>query len=169
MNKIKSLRHLMPLKLLIPILIISLLAVVSFAASVSISSTTYQAVQGVIYNVVGGFTVADNGFQVTDTAATPTTLPATWSDGGIVTTSTTVGNWQYSLTVTIPATSVALPSTSYTVTVQWDQSGAGYSPLGSFTFTTPATMPLTAQTMTFIIDTGLTTFSGPVGLLITIA
>ncbi len=169
MNKIKSLKHLMPLKLLIPILIISLLAVVSFAASITITSTTYQTVQGVIYNVVGGFTVADNGFGVTDTAATPTALPATWTDGGIVTTSTTVGNWQYSLTVTIPATSVASPSTTYTVTVQWDQSGAGYITLGSFTFTTPATMPSTAQTMTFIIDTGKSTISAPVGILITIA
>jgi len=80
----------MPLKLLIPILVISLLSVVSFAASVSINSTTSQSVQGVVYNVTGGFSAASNGFIVTQSAATATTLPASWANGGTVTTATVI-------------------------------------------------------------------------------
>jgi hypothetical protein len=166
MKKMMSLKRFMPLKLLIPILIISILAVVSFAASVTITTTTSQAVQGVIYNVVGGFTVAPNNFAVTYDAASATTLPATWSNGGTVTTATTFGNWQYSLTVTINAAASA--STTYTVTVTWN-TGSGYTTLGSgLTFTTLDTITA-GQTMTFVFNTGQTTFNAPAGMLITIA
>jgi hypothetical protein len=166
MNKIKSLNHFMPLKLFIPILVISMLAVVSFAASVTINTTTSQAVQGVIYDVVGGFTVVPNNFAVTYSAATATGLPATWSNGGTVTTATVVGNWQYSLTLTI--TALASPSTTYTVTVTWN-TGTGYTTLGSaLTFTTPSNI-VAGQTMTFVINTGQTTFNAPAGMLITVA
>jgi hypothetical protein len=164
MNKIRSLRHFMPLKLLIPILVISMLAIVSFAASVTINTSTYQAVQGVIYNVVGGFTATNNGFAVTYSAATATGS-ATWSDGGTVTTTTVVGNWQYSLNVTINA--LASPSTPYTVTVTWN-TGSGYTTMGTLTFTSPS--PVVAdQTMTFVFNTADTTFNAPAGMLITIA
>jgi hypothetical protein len=166
MNKIKSLRHLMPLKLLIPILVISMLAVVSFAASVTINTSTYQAVQGVIYNVVGGFTATNNGFAVTYSAATATTLPATWTPSGTVTTSTVVGNWQYSLTVTI--NSGCPTSTLFTVTVTWN-TGSGYSTMGTaLTFTSPSSITA-GQTMTFVLSTGVSTFTAPVGIMITVA
>jgi|SRR5271157_1720509 len=166
MNKIRSIRHLIPLKLLIPILVISILATVSFAASVTINTTTSQAVQGVIYNVVGGFTATPNQFAVTYTAATATTLPATWTPNGVVTTATTFGNWQYSLTVTINAAASA--STTYTVTVTWN-TGTGYTTLGSaLTFTTPSSIT-PGETMTFVFNTGQTTFNAPAGMLITIA
>jgi len=166
MNKTKSLKHSMPLKLLIPILVISVLAIVSFAASVTITTTTSQAVQGVIYNVVGGFTVVPNNFAVTYDAASATSLPATWEDGDTVTTATTFGNWQYMLTVTINA--AASPSTTYTVTVTWN-TGSGYTTLGSaLTFTTPASIT-SGQSMTFVFNTGETTFNAPAGMLITIA
>ena len=165
MNKIRSLRHFMPLKLLVPILVISMLAVVSFAASVTINTSTYQAVQGVIYNVVGGFTATNNGFAVTYSAATATGS-ATWSDGGTVTTTTVFGNWQYSLNVTINA--LASPSTPYTVTVTWN-TGSGYTTLGTpLTVTTPATIPA-GTTMTFVFNTSGNTFNAPAGMLITIA
>ena len=166
MNKIKSLRNFIPLKLFIPILVISMLAVVSFAASVTINTTTSQAVQGVIYNVVGGFTASSNGFAVSYNTVSATTLPATWADGGTVTTATVTGNWQYSITVAIKV--VATPSTTYTLTVQWN-TGTGYNTLGiPLTFTTPSNIT-PDQTMTFVIDTGVNTFSAPAGLLITIA
>ena len=166
MNKIKSLRRLMPLKLFIPILFISMLAVVSFAANVTINTTTSQTVQGVIYNVVGGFTAATNGFQVTYSAATATTLPATWANGGTVTTATVVGDWQYSLTLTI--TAQATGSTTYTVTVQWN-TGSGYNTMGTqITVTTPSSITPN-QTMTFMLNTGVSTFSAPVGIMITVA
>jgi hypothetical protein len=166
MNKIRSIKHLIPLKLFIPILIISLLAIVSFAASVTITTTTSQAVQGVIYNVVGGFTATSNGFQATYSAASASSLPVTWSNGGTVTTSTVVGDWQYSLTATI--TAAASPSTTYTVTVTWN-TGSGYTTLGTpLTFTTPATINA-GETMNFVLRTGLATFTAPAGLMITIA
>ncbi len=165
-NKIRFIKHFMPLKLLIPILAISLLAVVSFAASVTVSTTTSQAVQGVIYNVERGFNATDNGFVVTYNAATATNLPATWSNGGTVTTTTVFGNWQYSLTVTI--TAAASPSTTYTVTVQWN-TGSGYSTMGTpLTFTTPTSI-MAGQKMIFVLNTGETTFNAPAGILITIA
>jgi hypothetical protein len=167
MNRIlRSLRQLLPLKILAPILIISVLAVVSFAASVSINSTTSQVVQGVMYSVTGGFSASSNGFVVTQSAATATTLPATWANGGTVTTATVAGNWQYSITVTINA--AAQPSTTFTVTVQWN-TGSGYSTLGSqLTFTTLSSITA-GQTMTFVLNTGVTTFNAPAGILITIA
>lgn len=166
MNKIRSLRRFMPLKLLALILVISVISVVSFAASVTVNSSTSQAVQGVVYNVTGGFSAANNGFVVTQSAATATTLPATWSNAGTVTTATVAGNWQYSATVTINAG--ASPSTTYTVTVQWN-TGSGYNTMGSaLTFTSPATITA-GQTMTFVLNTGVTTFNAPAGILITIA
>ena len=166
MNKIKSLRHFMPLKLLIPILVISMFAVVSFAASVTINSATSQTVQGVLYNVAGGFTAASNGFVVTQSAATATTLPATWTNSGTVTTATVAGNWQYSVAVTINAG--ASTSTTYTVTVQWN-TGSGYNAMASaLTFTTPATITA-GQTMTFVLNTGVTTFNAPAGITVTVA
>ena len=123
-NLRKSIRHFMPLKILIPILVISMISVISFAASVSINSATSQTVQGVLYNVAGGFSASSNGFVVTQSAATATTLPAAWTSGGAVTTATVAGNWQYSVTVTINAGAAA--STTYTVTVQWN-TGSGYN------------------------------------------
>ena len=166
MNKIRSLRHFMPLKLLVPILIISVLSIVSFAASVSINSTTSQSVQGVVYNVTGGFSAASNGFVVTQSAATATTLPAAWANGGNVTTATVAGNWQYSANVTINAG--ATPSTTYTVTIQWN-TGTGYNTMATaLTFTTGATITA-GQTMTFVLNTGVTTFNAPAGIIITVA
>jgi hypothetical protein len=160
----------MPLKILVPILIISVLSIVSFAASVTVSSATSQTVQGVNYNVIGGFTVTtsgvSNGFVVTQTAATGTTLPAAWTNTGTVTTATVVGNWQYSITVTIGAGAVA--SQLYTVTVQWN-TGSGYTTMGTaLTFNAPSTIT-NGQTMTFVFGTGGTTFNAPAAILITIA
>jgi hypothetical protein len=166
MNKIRYLKHFMPLKLLIPILAISILAVVSFAANVTINTSNSEAVQGVIYNVAGGFTAATNGFQVTYSAASATTLPATWSNGGTVTTATVVGNWQYSLTLTLNAG--ASTSHTYTVTVQWN-TGSGYSTMGTQLTVTTLSSITPGQTMTFNLNTGVSTFSAPVGIMITVA
>jgi hypothetical protein len=166
MKILNTIKHSMPLKILIPILIISLVAVVSFAASVAINSSTSQTVQGVIYTVVGGFTASNNGFVVTQSSATATVLPSTWTNGSTVTTATVAGNWQYSIVVTLNA--AASTSTTYTVSVQWN-TGTGYAALSTpLTFTTPATIT-PGQTMTFVFNTGVTTFNAPAGLVITIA
>jgi uncharacterized GH25 family protein len=166
MNIIKTIKHSMPLKILIPILIISLASVVSFAASVAVNPATSQTVQGVMYTVTGGFTAANNGFVLTQTHVSATKTPAAWVNGGTVSTATVTGNWQYSLTLTMNKAATA--NTTYTVSVQWD-SGNGYSQLGkTLTFTTPATIS-NNQKMTFVFDTGVTSFNVPVGIMITVA
>jgi hypothetical protein len=158
-------KHVLPLKILLPILLISVLSIVSYAASVTTTTSTSQTIQGVLYSVTGGFSAATNGFVVTQSSATATSLPATWSNGGTVTTATVAGNWQYSATVTINAG--ASPSTTYTVTVQWN-TGSGYSTLGSaLTFTTLSSISA-GQTMTFVFNTAVTTFNAPAALIITI-
>jgi len=153
-----------PLKILIPILLISVISIVSFAANAAISTSTYQGVQGVQFNVAGGLSASSNGFVVTQTSATATTQPAAWTAGGTVTTATTAGDWQYSITVT---TNTGCPtSTTYTAIVQWN-TGSGYSQLGSIQFTTPSTITNGAQ-MTFVFGTTVNSFSAPVGITITI-
>lgn len=142
------------------------MSIVSFAASASVTSTNSQAVQGVIYNISGGFTASSIGITVTPSAATVTALPATWSNGGTVTTATVAGNWQYSFTVTMNAN--ALPSTTYTVTVQWN-TGSGYVAMGSpLTFATSSAINA-GDSMTFVLDTGVDTFNAPASIVITVA
>ncbi len=159
-NKIK-----LPLKLLVPLLAIAIFSVYSFAASVNVTTSTIQTENGVLFNVVGGFTAASNGFSVIQSAGAASTQPATWSNGGAVQTALVAGRWYYSLTLTITAT--ATPSTTYTTTVTWN-TGSGYTTLGTLQVTTPATITA-GQTMTFLMDTGQTSFNGPAALTITVA
>ena len=167
MNKLRSLKNFLPLKILIPLLAISLLSIVSFAATVSVSNpTASQTVQGIVYNVTGGFTAASNGFQVVQSTATASAQPMTWSNGGTCQTALTVGDWYYSLTLTL-ASSGASPSHTYTLTVTWN-TGSGWTTLGTLTFTTLSSITA-GQTMTFVIDTAATTFNAPAGLTITVA
>jgi hypothetical protein len=156
----------LPLKLIVPLIVISLFAVVSFAATVMVTTSTYQSYSGVYFNVVGGFTAASNSFAVVQSAGSASTLPVTWSNGGTVQTALVAGRWYYSLTLTITAS--ASPSTTYTVTVTWN-TGSGYGILGSaLTFTTLGTITA-GQTMNFLIDTGVTSFNAPAGIIITVA
>jgi hypothetical protein len=154
------------LKLLIPLLAISIFSVGSFAASVAVSTNTYQADNGIYYNVGSGFTAASNGFNVVQATGTASSLPCTWTNGGTCQTALTAADWEYSVTLTIAAS--AATSHTYTMTVTWN-TGSGYSTLGSaLTFTTPATITA-GQTMTFYLDTGAATFSAPAGIVITVA
>jgi len=160
-----SIRNMLPMKILLPILAISIFSIGSFAASVNVSQTTYQAQSGVYFNVVGGFTAASNGFSVIYSTGSASTQPFTWTDGGTCQTALTAGRWQYSVTLTITAQASA--STTYTYTVSWN-TGSGYSQLGQLTFTTPGTIT-PGQTVTFLIDTGVTTFNAPAGINISVA
>ena len=152
-------------KILLPILAISLISVGGYASSVAVTTSTYQTQQGVYYNVVGGFTAVSNGFTVVQSSGAATTTPYTWANGGICQTALTAGHWYYSVTLTLTAS--ASPSTTYTYTVQWN-TGSGYTTLGSMTFTTLGTVTA-GQTVTFLIDTGGTSFNAPVGINITVA
>ena len=153
------------LKILLPILAISLISIGGYAASVNVTQTTYQTQQGVYFNVVGGFTAANNGFSVVQSSGAASAQPFTWANGGTCQTTQTAGHWVYSVTLTI--TAAASPSTTYTYTVNWN-TGSGYTTLGSLTFTTLGTITA-GQTVTFLIDTGVTSFNAPVGINITVA
>jgi hypothetical protein len=155
----------LPLKILLPLLAISIFSIASYAASVSVTQSNNQAVNGVYYNVAGGFTAASNGFQVVQATGSASTLPCTWSSGGTCQTALTAGDWEYSVTLTINAG--AATSHTYTLMVQWN-TGSGYSTLGTLTVTTPSSITA-GQTMTFLIDTTGTTFSAPAGIIITVA
>ena len=163
--KRSRIRNMLPLKILLPILAISLLSIGSFAATVSVSQTTYQAQEGVYYNVVGGFTPVSNGFTAVRAVGSASTQPFTWTNGGTCQTALTAGHWQYSVTLTL--TAAASPSTTYTYLVSWN-TGSGYTTLGTLTFTTLGTITV-GQTVTFLIDTGGTSFEAPVGINITVA
>jgi hypothetical protein len=155
----------LPLKLLVPLLIIALFAAYSFATSVNVTTSTVQSENGVLFNVSGGFTAVSNGFSVVQSTAVASAQPATWTPSGTVQTALTAGHWYYSVTLTLAASATA--STTYTVTVTWN-TGTGYTTLGTLQVTTLATITA-AQTMTFYIDTGLTTFNAPTALTVTVA
>ena len=156
----------LPIRLVLPILLIAMFSVYSFATSVSVTSTTVQSQNGILYDVTGGFTVASNGFSVVQSTSSASTLPVTWSNGGTVKTALSAGHWYYSLTLTINSNAEAI--TTYTVTVTWN-TGSVYSTLGSaLTFTTPGTI-VPSQTMNFFFDTGLTSFNAPTAITITVA
>jgi hypothetical protein len=160
-----TMKNKMPLKVLVPILAISLFAVGSFATSVGVTTQSYAGQAGVNYVVTGGFSAASNGFQVVQATAVASAQPATWTNGGVVNTALTAGDWYYQITLTIAAS--ASVSHTYTVTVQWN-TGSGYTTLGSLTFTTPATIT-PGQTMVFQIDTAGTSFNAPAGITVTVA
>jgi len=164
-NRRPKIRRMLPLKLLLPILAVSLISIGSFAANVSVTQTTYQAQNGVYYNIAGGFTAVSNGFTVVQSAGAASAQPYTWSNGGTCQTALTAGNWMYSVTLTITAS--AATSHTYTYTVSWN-TGSGYTQLGQLTFTTLGTIT-PGQTVTFLIDLGGTSFSAPAGINITVA
>lgn len=154
----------LPLKILLPLIAISLFSVASFASTVGVSTATIQGQGGVLYNVTGGFTVTSNGFSVQQAAGTASTQPCAWTSSGTCQTALVQGDWVYSMTVTISAS--ATTSHTYTATVDWN-TGGSTTVLGSLTLTTPATITA-GQTMTFLFDSGVTTFNAPAAITITI-
>jgi len=116
-------------------------------------------------NVAGGFTATSNGFEVVPTAGAASTQPCTRTSGGTCQTALTAGHWDYSVTLTI--NSGAQASTTYTLTVSWN-TGSGYTTMETLTVTTPATITA-GQTVTFLVDTAVTSFSAPAAMIITVA
>lgn len=163
--KAASIRKRFRSRYLLPLLAITVFAVASFAAAVTVTTTTEQAQAGVYFNVIGGFTAASNGFSVVQATAASSAQPCTWANGGTCQTAVTAGDWYYSVTLTLNA--AASVSTTYTLTVTWN-TGAGYSTMGTRTVTTLASITA-GQTMTFLIDTAVTTFTAPAGIVITVA
>ena len=154
-----------PLKLFLPIFLISMFAIVSFAVTVTTTTTTNQAQSGVLFNVAGGFTAASNGYVVVQATAAASANPCPWASAGTCQTALTAGDWQYSVTLTINS-GVAV-STTFTMTVQ-QNTGTGYTSLPTLRVTTPASITA-GQTMTFLFDLSSTSFTAPVGIVITVA
>jgi hypothetical protein len=155
-----------PLNLLLPLLAISILATISFAAgTATITNTSYQSDNGVYFNLVGGFSAASNGFNVVSTTAAASANPCPWANLGTCQTALTAGHWQYSVTLTLLI--VPASTTSYTFTVNWN-TGSGYTLLGSIVTSVPTTA-VVGNTMTFLIDTGVTSIAAPVGITVTVA
>jgi hypothetical protein len=152
----------------IPLLIIaaiSLLATVVFATSVVVSTYTYQAQNGVYYQVTGSLTVQQVGFQVAQaTVAQASQQPCPWTSGGTCTTAVNAGDWVYVVSVGLTANTPS--GQTYTVTVSWN-TGSGYTTMGQLTFTTPSSITA-GQTMYFVFDTGSSSFNAPVGIVITV-
>jgi len=154
-----------PLWVLIPILFTIVFSTVAFATSVSVAPVTYQGVQGVQFVVTGAFSATSNGFFVAQASSNATTLPANWSNGGTVQTALVAGDWYYSINLTL--NKVPSSTTTYTVTVQWN-TGSGYTQMGQLTVTVP-TNATVDQTMQFLFNTNLTTFTAPTGIVVTVA
>ena len=166
MPRIKSL----PLKILVPLLAIAIFSIASYAASVSVTTTTYQGAQGVLYNVAGGFTATSNGFNVVPSSASAVTCANTlWAATGSPTCSTalTAGDWEFSLQIALTAT--APTSHADTVTVTWN-TGSGYSTMsgGTVTINTPTTITA-GNYIIILLDTGSASFNAPAGITVTIS
>jgi hypothetical protein len=165
MNTRKSaFRRRLRLRYLLPLLAIIVFSVVSYAASVTVTTNTYQSVNGVYYNVIGGITAVSNGFLVVQAGAA-TNSPCAWSaTGATCNTALTAGDWYYSVTLTQAA---GLTTGSHTLTVQWN-TGSGYGNMGTGTLTITIATVNSGYTMTCLIDTGSGTFTAPTGIVITV-
>lgn len=150
---------------LIIIAAIAILSTAVYASSVSVATSTYQAQSGVYYQVTGNIGAQGLGFTVAQSASTASAQPCMWSSGGVCTTAVTPGDWVYTVKITLE--NGVTPGATYTVTVSWD-TGSGYVPMGSLTFTAPSTVTA-GQTMNFVFDTDSTSFNAPVGIVITVA
>ena len=137
----------------------------SYAATVSVTTSTYQAQYGLSYNITSGFTATDKGFGTVGSTLSASAQPCTWAAGGGCRTALTVAHYRYQLQLTLNI--VPSVSTTYTVTVLWDQ-GSGQSTLGTLTVTVPSTAT-SGQVMTFNLDTGSTSFTTPLAVDVTVA
>lgn len=152
-------------KLFLVLATIAAFAGASFAATVSVTTTTYQSQYGVSYNVTGAFTAADQGFSVIPSAVAASTQPCVWANNGVCQTAQTQGRYRYSLTLTLNTPPGA--TTTYTVTVKWDQ-GSGQVQMGQLTVAV-TNLAVAGQLMTFRFDTGGTSFTTPLSLDVTVA
>ena len=157
------------LKSIIALVLVAAVSTMAVASTVAVGTTTYQTQSGVQYNVSGYITAVSNGFEVA-----PNTVAANnpaWTSGSVSHTALTAGDWVYSVNITL--TSNTATSTSYTIEVQWIQGNTktnlttGIGPTDTIIFTTPASAP-SGQYMTFLFDTGSSSFSAPAGIIITV-
>jgi len=153
------------LKTLVLLGAIAVFSVASYATTISVSTATYQSQYGVSYNVTGAFTAADKGFQVVPTTTAASAQPCTWANNGVCQNALTQGHYEYLLSLTL--NTVPGSTTTYTVTVKWDQ-GSGQSTMGQLTVSV-TNAAVAAQVMTFHIDTAGTSFTTPLSIDVIVA
>jgi hypothetical protein len=163
-ERLSTLRPRDPRKLIV-LLAIAILAITSYAATVTVSTTTYQSQYGVDYNITSAFTATDKGFASQGLTQAASAQPCTWASAGVCRTALTAGHYRYQLTLTL--NTVPGATTTYTVTVLWDQ-GGGQVTMGTLTVSVPNTA-VAAQVMTFNIDTGGASFTTPLAVDVTVA
>lgn len=141
-------------------------SITAYASTVSITPKTDQSVFGISFTNTNNITPRDRGFSVQGSTQAASALPCAWTNGGTCRQALTLNHYIYTLTIVL--NTVPGSSTTYTVTTKWDQ-GAGQVVVGGSALT--VTVPTTAtagQTMTFIYDTGSTTFTTPQSMDVTI-
>ena len=153
------------LKTLVVLGAIALFSVVSYATTVSVTTTTYQSQYGISYNVTGAFTAADKGFQVVPTTVAASSQPCTWANSGTCRTALTEGHYEYLVLLTLNTAPGS--TTTYTVTVKWDQ-GSGQSQLGQLTVSVTASA-VPGNAMTFYLDSGASSFTAPLSMDVVVA
>ncbi len=164
-NQLKSIIPKGNPKLFLLLAVIAAFSAASFATTVSVTTTTFQSQYGVSYNVTGAFTAQDGGFSVIPSGVAASSQPCTWANLGVCRNALTLGHYQYKLTLTLNTPPGS--TTTYTVTVKWDQ-GSGQTQMGQLTVSVPNTATA-AQSMTFDFDTGGTSFTTPLSMDVTVA
>ena len=157
------------MKAIIALVLVGAVSTMAVASTVAVGTTTYQTESGVQYNVTGYITAKSIGFEVAPNAVAASS-PA-WATGAVANTALLAGDWVYSVNLTLTSNTVA--STTYTLEVQWIQGTSttnlptGIGPTDIISFTTPAKIT-SGSTMTFLFDTGSSSFSAPAGIIITV-
>ncbi len=146
------------------ILLVSVLTMGSYAYTVNLSASTYEGLTSEVFDVLGGITINSQGFKGTKSNFAGESQPCTWADNGNCRTSLTKNNYEYSVILTIAAPVPA--AATYTVEVQWDQSGTLVT-MGTRTVTLAASETI-GDTMTFKFDTGVTSFTAPLTTIVSV-
>ena len=148
------------------LLLTSVLAVTSYATTASVTGTGFQAQFGQSYDVTTYFAVHGGDFIVS-IPRSASASPCSWSDGGVCNTAIAGGNYAYSVGLTI--NTVPSSTRTYTLDVEWAQSGGSLQVQMCQLAFTVSPLASNGQTMAFACDTGGSTLSTPIAILVTVA
>ena|ERR1035438_371432 len=139
----------------------------AYAASVTINASTNAGYQGEYIVDNGYFTASAISYNVVQTAQSASSGGLAWSNAGTAyVTALVPGDWEVAWTLTILTGATA--SHLYTITATSTSATGTTTALYTFQFTSPASV-VNGQTMTILFDTGLTTWTAPAAIQITVA
>ena len=151
---------------LVLLLAVVILAVESFASNVSVSTTTFQAQYGLVFDVISSFTALDQGFSNVTVSKIASSQPCLWVAGTTCNTALTSPHLQYSIALTLKTRPLLL--TTYTITVRWTQAGGSSTQMGQLTVSVSA-LASSGQQMTFQFDTGTGSFTSLLSIDVTVS